>query len=144
MNVSFASCCFTQWRIQGGRSRHTHTPLQPTIFLIACSFSEIFAKSYVGALLLEDWRPLLRGILDPPLLQQNNLKYILFKTPRVNRTNVTRSGLFNLNYPINSVLNFRLNFYRPQMKCLWFCSQGKVYTTRKTLPRQTPPWVDTP
>ena len=40
---------------------HTH-PSQPKIFAIACSFLENFGK-IVG------WRPLLRGILDPPLLK---------------------------------------------------------------------------
>ena len=41
-------------------------PLQTKIFSISCSFSENLAKSYVGAP-LESWRPLLWGILDPPL-----------------------------------------------------------------------------
>ena len=39
---------------------------QPKIFSISCSFSENLEKSYVGDP-LEGWRPLLRGILDPPL-----------------------------------------------------------------------------
>ena len=41
-------------------------PLQTKIFSISCSFSENLAKSYVRAP-LESWRPLLWGILDPPL-----------------------------------------------------------------------------
>ena len=41
-------------------------PLRPKIFSISCSFSQNLAKSYVGAP-LKGWRPLLRGILDPPL-----------------------------------------------------------------------------
>ena len=41
-------------------------PSKPKIFAIACSFLENFGK-IVG------WRPLLRGILDPPLLK----RYIL-------------------------------------------------------------------
>ena len=43
-------------------------PLRTKIFLISCSFSENLANLYAGAPLLEGWRPLLRGILDPPLL----------------------------------------------------------------------------
>ena len=42
-------------------------PPRPKIFSISCSFSEKLAKSYVGAP-LEGWRPLLQGILDPPLI----------------------------------------------------------------------------
>ena len=41
-------------------------PLRAKIFSISCSFSQNRVKSYVGAP-LEGWRPLLRGILDPPL-----------------------------------------------------------------------------
>ena len=41
-------------------------PPRPKIFSIACSFSENLTKSYVGAP-LEGRRPLLQGILDPPL-----------------------------------------------------------------------------
>ena len=54
-----------QWRIKGGRARRAPL-LRPKIFSISCSFSQNLAKSYVGAP-LEGWRPLLRGILDPPL-----------------------------------------------------------------------------
>ena len=50
----------------GGRTRRPPSPVRPNIFSISCSFSQNLAKSYVGAP-LEDWRPLLRGILDPPL-----------------------------------------------------------------------------
>ena len=42
-------------------------PLRPKIFLISCSFSENLTKSYVGAP-PGGRRPLLQGILDPPLL----------------------------------------------------------------------------
>ena len=38
-----------------------HAPPRPKIFSISCSFWEIFGK-IVG------WRPLLRGILEPPLI----------------------------------------------------------------------------
>ena len=48
-------------------------PPWPKIFSISCSFSRNLAKSYVGAP-LEGWRPLLRGILDPPLVSLTNLK----------------------------------------------------------------------
>ena len=41
-------------------------PLRPKIFSISCSFLENLTKLYVGAP-LEGWRPLLQGILDPPL-----------------------------------------------------------------------------
>ena len=51
----------------GGRTRRAkYSPLRPKIFSISCSFSQNLAKSYVGAP-PEGWRPLLRGILDPPL-----------------------------------------------------------------------------
>ena len=42
-------------------------PLRPKMFSISCSFGVNFTKSYVGA---PSWRmaPLLRGILDPPLV----------------------------------------------------------------------------
>ena len=56
-----------QWRIQEGGSPGAHPPLQTKIFLISCSLSENLANLYAGALLLEGWLPLLRGILDPPL-----------------------------------------------------------------------------
>ena len=58
-----------QWRIQGGggSSPGAHPPLQTKIFLISCSLSENMANLYAGALILEGWRPLLRGILDPSL-----------------------------------------------------------------------------
>ena len=42
-------------------------PLRTNIFLISCSFSENLGNVYAGAHLLEGWRPLLRGIMDPPL-----------------------------------------------------------------------------
>ena len=42
-------------------------PHLPKIFLISWSFSENLTKSYVGAP-LEGRRPLLQGILDPPLV----------------------------------------------------------------------------
>ena len=47
-------------------------PLRPKIFLISCSFSENLTKLYVGAPQPpfpppEGRRPLLQGILDPPL-----------------------------------------------------------------------------
>ena len=50
----------------GGRTRRA-PPLRSKIFLISCSFFENLTKSYVGAP-LEGWRPLLQGILDPPLI----------------------------------------------------------------------------
>ena len=57
----FAKCSlqYDQWRIQG--------PLRSKIFLFSCSFWGNLANLYVGAP-LEDWRPLLWGILDPPLM----------------------------------------------------------------------------
>ena len=62
-----------QWRIYGGGA------LPPKIFSISCSFSQNLANSYVGAS-LEGWRPLLRGILDLPLLLvisfKNSFKYV--------------------------------------------------------------------
>ena len=47
-----------QWRIP---------PLRTKIFLISCSLSKNLANLYGGTHLLEGWRPLLRGILDPSL-----------------------------------------------------------------------------
>ena len=41
-------------------------PLRPKIFSISCSFLEHLAKSHVGV--LRGLAPLLRGILDPPLI----------------------------------------------------------------------------
>ena len=59
----------SQWRIQGGGTPGVRPPpLRTKIFLISCSFSENLANLYAGAPLLEDWRPLLWEILDPPLL----------------------------------------------------------------------------
>ena len=52
----------SQWRIQGGAP-----PLRTKIFLILCSFWENPANLYVGAP-PRSLRPLLRGILYPPLL----------------------------------------------------------------------------
>ena len=54
-----------------GRPRRA-SPLRPKIFSISCSFSQILAKSYVGAP-LEGWRPLLRGLLDLPLFIKESL-----------------------------------------------------------------------
>ena len=53
------------------------------ILFISCSFSQNLAKSYVGAP-LEGWRPLLRGILDLPLIRllfenHTKLKHVHFK-----------------------------------------------------------------
>ena len=49
------------------RGRAPGTPLRTKIFLITCSVWENLANLLVGAPLLEGWRPLLRGIVDPPL-----------------------------------------------------------------------------
>ena len=54
-----------QWRIQGAPP--VCAPLRTKIFLISCSFWENPANLYVGAPPPRDWRPLLRGILYPPL-----------------------------------------------------------------------------
>ena len=55
----------SQWRIQGGAPGVS--PLRTKIFLISCSFSEILVNLYVGAPVLEGWRPLIWGIMDPSL-----------------------------------------------------------------------------
>ena len=43
-------------------------PVRPKIFAISCSFWENFGKIVGWCPLLEGWRPLLRGIMDPPLV----------------------------------------------------------------------------
>ena len=52
---------------KGGRSRRAPPP-RPEIFSFSCSFWGKFGKIVCWRPLLEGWRPLLRGILDPPLL----------------------------------------------------------------------------
>ena len=54
-----------QWRIQGGAPG---APLLRTkIFLISCNFWGKSGKIVCWCLPVEGWRPLLWGILDPPL-----------------------------------------------------------------------------
>ena len=66
LNIS-GNLYLVQWRIQGG-APPARTPLPRTkIFFISCSFWENPANLYVGAP-PRGWRPLLRGILYPPLL----------------------------------------------------------------------------
>ena len=50
-------------------------PHRTKIFLISCSFSENLANLYSDTSLLEGWRPLLREILDPPLVLHNQRAY---------------------------------------------------------------------
>ena len=49
---------------------------RPKIFLISYSFLENLAKSYAGAP-SPGWRPLLRGILDPPLDRKSKINWEL-------------------------------------------------------------------
>ena len=57
------------------RGASSAPPLRPKIFSISCSFSENLTKSYVGAPTPEGRRPLLQGILDPPLHQVQNCSF---------------------------------------------------------------------
>ena len=63
-------------------------PPPPKTFSISCSFPENSAKPYVGA--PQGWRPLLRGILDPPL--------------RCNRTGCKRDPVYVKNYDYKTLL----------------------------------------
>ena len=68
----YSTCWQQQWQysvadLVGGRTQRAPPPPRPKIFLISCSFSENLTKSYVGAP-PEGQRPLLQGILDPPLI----------------------------------------------------------------------------
>ena len=60
----------------GGRPRRAPPP-RPKMFSISCSFSQNLAKSYVGAP-PKGWRPLLRGILDPPLIRAQEFVRVIF------------------------------------------------------------------
>ena len=59
-------------------AKGARAPLQPEIFSISCSFSENLAISYVGSPppSPDGWRPLLRGILDPPMTGDSNLMFL--------------------------------------------------------------------
>ena len=65
----------TQWRIQGGTpgAQILLITLRTKIFLISCSCWENPANLYICAP-PPSWRPLLRGILYPPLLQDTDNK----------------------------------------------------------------------
>ena len=69
-------------------SRGVAPPPRPKIFSILCSFSENLAKPYVGP--PEGWRPLLQGILDPPL--------------HCNRTGCKRDPVYVKNYDYKTLL----------------------------------------
>ena len=66
------SCSFRQKSCQiigfsGADAREARRPPRTKIFSISCSFSTNLTNLYAGAHLLEGWRLLLRGILNPPL-----------------------------------------------------------------------------
>ena len=58
------------WIGSGGFGGHARRapPLRPKIFSISCSFFCKIWQNHMLAPPLESWRPLLRGILDPPLI----------------------------------------------------------------------------
>ena len=56
------------WLVSGGSKGAPPVPLRTKMFLISCSFWEQSGKFVRFSPHLEGWRPLLQGILDPPLL----------------------------------------------------------------------------
>ena len=65
-------CGYQHWRIQGGQGHAPPTPGSPNSFI----FVQFSAKNVQNNRLAPTWRPLLRKILDPPLIS-------LFKSVQV-------------------------------------------------------------
>ena len=84
--------CFV-FLFSGGSRGGVHTPAHlsvlspygPKFSQFHAVFSEILAKSYVGASSSKGWRPLLRGILYPPLLYIYLQCSLLFRSWDVNK-----------------------------------------------------------
>ena len=70
-----------QWRFRGAPS--LRAPLRPKIFSISSSFSQNLAQNHMLVPPCRGWRPLLRKILDPPLLTDFNTCYVIPDTKQI-------------------------------------------------------------